>query len=510
VAENETQGAWTLPDSWVWTTLEHCVDILDSQRVPVNASERDARITGKHSSELYPYYGATGQVGWIDDYLFDEELVLLGEDGAPFLQALKDKAYIIRGKSWVNNHAHVLRAIAELMENSFLCHYLNTADYHDYVTGTTRLKLNQSRMRKVPVPLVPLPEQRRIVAEIETQFTRLDAGVAALERAQANLKRYRTSVLKAACEGCLVPTEAELARAEGRDYEPAGQLLACILAERQAKWEAENPGKKYKEAALPDTEDLPELPAGWVWTNLEQLSWHSRYGTSQKCTYDVPGPPVLRIPNISNGNFDLTDMKFGTKPSELQRIDPLAPNDLLIIRTNGSRDLIGRSALVRKAFGQLTYFASYLIRFRLVDTGNVPAWVAAIWDAPIMREWLERVAATSAGQYNISIGSLNQLPIPLPPLAEQRRIVADVERRLSVVAALEREVEAALARARRLRQAVLKRAFKGRLVPQDPGDEPASALLECIRAERARREGEGEASRRGGRRKKLPKQLELF
>ena len=115
MAENKVQGEWTLPDGWVWTTIGQVAEILDSKRIPVNASDREARIADKSSNELYPYYGATGQVGWIDDYLFDEELVLLGEDGAPFLQALKDKAYTIHGKSWVNNHAHVLRAIAALM-----------------------------------------------------------------------------------------------------------------------------------------------------------------------------------------------------------------------------------------------------------------------------------------------------------------------------------------------------------------------------------------------------------
>jgi type I restriction enzyme S subunit len=123
----------------------------------------------------------------------------------------------------------------------------------------------------------------------------------------------------------------------------------------------------------------------------------------------------------------------------------------------------------------------------------------------MMREWLERAAATSAGQYNISIGSLSQLPIPLPPFAEQRHIMAEVERRLSVVAALEAEVEAALARATRLRQSILKRAFEGRLVPQDPNDEPASALLARIKAEREA--GKGKSS---GKKKRKPQQLEMF
>ena len=132
--------------------------------------------------------------------------------------------------------------------------------------------------------MLPSTEQHRIVAEIEKQFTRLDTAVAALKRTQANLKRYRASVLKAACEGRLVPTEAELARKEGRDYEPADRLLACILNERRAKWEADQLAKmqaqgkvpkddtwkeKYQEPTGPDTTDLPKLPEGWVWASLD-------------------------------------------------------------------------------------------------------------------------------------------------------------------------------------------------------------------------------------------------
>ena len=111
------------------------------------------------------------------------------------------------------------------------------------------------------------------MAEIEKQFTRLDASVAALKRVQGNLKRYRASVLKAACEGTLVPTETELARAEGRDYETADRLLERILSERRARWEAqENRRGNYKEPVAPDTSDLPELPEGWVWATWSQLS----------------------------------------------------------------------------------------------------------------------------------------------------------------------------------------------------------------------------------------------
>ena len=158
-----------LPKRWLETKLENCIEILDNERIPINFSERKLR-QGK-----IPYYGSTGQVGWIDDYLFDEELVLLGEDAAPFLNNFKDKAYLISGKSWVNNHAHVLRGIKDLLLNSFLCHFLNQFDYYGYVTGTTRLKLNQTSMKTIPVLLPPLSEQKRIVSKIESIFGRIDA-----------------------------------------------------------------------------------------------------------------------------------------------------------------------------------------------------------------------------------------------------------------------------------------------------------------------------------------------
>jgi type I restriction enzyme S subunit len=203
-----------LPNSWSVTQLENCVDILDGQRVPVNSSEREKRKGN------IPYYGATGQIGWIDDFLFDEELLLLGEDGAPFFDPLKNKAYIIRGKSWVNNHAHVLRARASITSNSYLCYYLNVFRYDGYVSGTTRPKLNQGPMRKIPVPLPPLPEQKRIVSEIDRLLTIADANERIIEESVASAKILKQSILYNAFRGKLVPQDSS--------DEPASVLLERI------------------------------------------------------------------------------------------------------------------------------------------------------------------------------------------------------------------------------------------------------------------------------------------
>jgi len=230
-----------IPNKWEWTSLSECCEILDNERIPINSKERQERISNKKETELYPYYGATGQVGWIDDYLFDDEIILLGEDGAPFLDAMKNKAYLVKGKSWVNNHAHVLKALSGLTSNKFICNYLNFFEYNGYVTGTTRYKLNQSRMKEMPVLIPPLPEQQRIVAKIEELFTKLDAGVESLKQAQLQLKRYRQSVLKAAVEGKLTAEwrEQRSVQVSKDELEPAEKLLERILKERREKWEAD-------------------------------------------------------------------------------------------------------------------------------------------------------------------------------------------------------------------------------------------------------------------------------
>lgn len=183
---------------WKWVALEDAVEICDYLRKPVNSKERAQRIANKREDELYPYYGATGQVGYIDSYLSDGEYVLLGEDGAPFLDPFAKKAYLIKGKGWVNNHAHVLKS---KLNNKFLCYYLNQVDYNGLVTGTTRYKLTQAAMKRILVPTPDLVEQERIVSKIEELFSKLDASVEELKTAKEKLKVYRQAVLKEAFTG---------------------------------------------------------------------------------------------------------------------------------------------------------------------------------------------------------------------------------------------------------------------------------------------------------------------
>lgn len=511
---SETNG---LPVGWCQTILGNAAEIHDDLREPVNAEERAKRLG------WIPYYGATGQVGWIDDYLMDGEYVLLGEDGAPFFDPHKPKAYRVEGKAWVNNHAHVLRGIDGAMDNRYLTFALNHTDYRGFANGTTRLKLTQAAMRRLPIRLAPLNEQRRIVAKIEELFSDLDAGVAALERIRANLKRYRAAVLKAAVEGklsqawrakqvdaasrrvgseCAETGSVASVKATRQDaastLEPATKLLERILTERRQKWEqtqlakfaaaGKTPPKgwreKYIEPAAPDTSALPELPQGWCWARIEQLLTRSEYGTSVKCDYGAIGPPVLRIPNIAKGQIDLDDMKQATVQIGLTGEDALQKGDLLMCRTNGSINLIGKAALVRGNYEPFHTFASYLLRFRFREHNTLPKWVHLFLTSSHGRLFIEKNAASSAGQHNISLSLIHTMLLPLPPLAEQSEIAQEVESRLSIIEETEAQINANLKRAAHLRQSILKRAFEGKLVPQDPSDEPAEKLLERIKAER--------------------------
>lgn len=189
----------TSPTHWEVKKLGEICEIMDNQRKPINSSEREKRLIS--AKQKFPYYGATGQVGFIDDYIFDCEAVLLGEDGAPFLDFFKDKAYMVSGKFWVNNHAHILKAKNKISLNAFICYFLNTLDYSPYVSGTTRLKLNQSSMKNIEIPLPPLSEQNLIVAEIDRRFAIVDKTLNLIDKSIQNAKNLKQSILKKAFNG---------------------------------------------------------------------------------------------------------------------------------------------------------------------------------------------------------------------------------------------------------------------------------------------------------------------
>jgi type I restriction enzyme S subunit len=305
-----------------------------------------------------------------------------------------------------------------------------------------------------------LPEQRRIVAEIEKQFTRLEAGVAALRRVQANLKRYRAAVLKAACEGKLVPTEAELAKKGNRKskFETGEALLARILTERRQNWQGRG---SFVEPVAPDTTILPKLPQGWTWATVEQLSNVVR-GASPRPAGD---------PRFFGGNVPwITVGPLTADNSPYLKSVPASLNEL---GREHSRFIEPQTLLLTNSGATLGVPKISLIG------GCINDGVAALMDVgyPLklyllyfLRTQTERLRGLNQGaaQPNLNTTIIKAINVPLPPLAEQTRIVAEVERRLSVVEELETVVSANLQRATRLRQSILHKAFAGELVATMP------------------------------------------
>ena len=330
--------------------------------------------------------------------------------------------------------------------------------------GTAVPRLNVAHVRALRVPVPPLDEQRQIVAEIEKQFTRLEAGVAALRRVQANLKRYRAAVLKAACEGRLVPTEAELAKAENRKFETGEALLVRILTERQRNRQGRG---KYKTPAVPSsTANLPPLPEGWTWATPDQLSavddgaiCAGPFGTIFKARDFRPeGIPIIFLRHVFPRRYLTRKPGFMDvgKWEKLFRPYSVFGGELLVTKLG---EPPGVCAIYPEGIGPAMVTPD-VMKMTPNPAAALPMFLMHYFNSETARDFATGVAfGTTRSRLTLPI--FREIPVPLPPLAEQTRIVAEVERRLSVVDELESVVTANLQRAIRLRQSILARAFSG-------------------------------------------------
>lgn len=388
---------------------------------------------------------------------------------------------------------HVLRA-TEIVLPKWIAHFVSQKsvrrDAKRSMTGSAgQLRVTALWLNEQELPIPPLNEQRRIVAKIEELFTELDAGVAALERAKANLKRYRVAVLKAAVEGKLT---AEW-RAKHPATEPASALLASILQERRQKWEADQLAKfaaagkeppknwkaKYVEPTPPDTTGLPELPEGWCWASVEQLSDPHRpvsYGILKPGDYVESGIPMLRIVDLKDGEavFDRVHKVSHQLSDEFSRTQ-LQGGEVLISLV-GTIGRIGHvphptpTANIHRNLGMIAPMEVSCGRF-----------LATALTSETCQKQI-RHFSTGALQPLFNLADLKRVAIPVPQLLEQKQLVVEIAEKLSQIDAAETAIEHGLLRASRLRQSILKQAFEGKLVPQDPTDEPASVLLERLKA----------------------------
>lgn len=421
-----------IPEGWAESTIPQVAEVLDTKRIPINSDERAARIDGKSQQSLVAYYGATGQVGWIDTHLFDEDLVLLGEDGVSFLDPGKPKAYRVSGKSWVSNHAHVLRARQDALDWRLLEAQLNTLNYTGHVTGSTRLKLTQGAMNKLPILVPPLAEQKRIADKLDTVLTRVDAVNTRLARVAPLLKRFRQSVLAAATSGRLT---ADLNGGAVSAPVELGDLCNVYGGKR--------------------------LPKGF------QLS-----------DFDT-GFPYVRVTDFDSFSVKTDQLKYVPEEAAREISRYIINASDVYISIAGSIGLVGQVPVAIDG-ANLTENAARIVPNKKLR----PVFLMYQLASPQLQEQMhEKKIATT--QDKLGLFRIKSLNIWLPGLDEQTEIVRRVETLFAFADRLEARLAQAQTAATRLTPALLAKAFRGELVPQDPNDEPAAELLRRLQAERA-------------------------
>ena len=390
-----------------------------------------------------PVYGSSGLIDKFDRALTNGPTLIIGRKGTV------GATHYSPEPCWPIDTVYFAEASVE-KDLRFFKHLLDHLQLGrmDRSTAVPGLSRDDYNAREVAIP--DISEQRRIVAEIEKQFTRLEAGVAALRRVQANLKRYRAAVLKAACEGRLVPTEAELAKAENRKYETGEELLARVVTERRQT----SPGRRQEQQpATPKASELVRLPDGWIWTTLGAC-FHVAVGAtpSRKEGRFWGGT----IPWVSSGEvrfkpiFETREMitSEGLENSSTH----LNSSGSVLLGMIGEGKTRGQTAILRVAACNNQNCAA----IRVSETPILPDYVYYwLWSQ------YDETRRTSSGnnQPALNKARVQAAPLPLPPVREQMRIVAEAERLLSVVEDLEAVVSANLQRAARLRHSILQSVF---------------------------------------------------
>ncbi|WP_096704065.1 restriction endonuclease subunit S [Magnetospirillum sp. 15-1] len=456
-----------------WGQAQFCSVVVnhDGRRRPVKSADRAKR------QGPFPYFGASGVIDHVDGYLFDGSYLLIAEDGANLLSRSTPIAFQALGKFWVNNHAHIVKP-CDGVSLKYLERFLNSIDLAPFVTGSAQPKLTQKALDTIPLPIAPTAEQHRIAAKIDSLFARSSQARDELAHIPRLIERYRQAVLGAAFRGDLT--------ADWRESHPLGnptQHLGKVLSDRRDGWLAAQASSRRRNYPEPEEADwFPdiELPDGWAWASVDQLTTEMQYGTSAKTNEDANGVPVLRMGNIVRGELQVENLKYLPADHDEFPALLLQQGDILFNRTN-SPELVGKSAVFRDQLPKAS-FASYLIRLKAV--GIIPALLSAYINSPYGRAWVRSVVSQQVGQANVNGTKLSHLAVPLIPDDEQIVLDQRIAQMMAAIDTMEHEMLRATGLIDRLDQSILDKAFTGKLVPQDPADEPASKLLERITAAR--------------------------
>lgn len=484
--ESETE----LPTSWERSKLHKIAHILYGKELPKK----------ELIPEGYPVFGANGIIGYYNAYHWEDEQVLISCRGAN-----SGKINLSPKKCYVTNNSLVLDFFGELQKSrKYFYYYLQTISKTNLVTGTAQPQVTINNANEIDLLIPPLPEQHRIVEKIETLFSELDSGVESLKAAKAQLKRYRQSVLKHAFEGKL--TEQWRA-VHANELESAESLLKRIKTEREAAYEKkldewteavkawEANGKEGKKPAKPkklkevppfseeELAFLSSLPRLWNWSKLSDVFWDSpQNGLYKPASEYGHGVKIIRIDDFYEGELvkknDFKRVKLTEDEISTFKVEESA---ILINRVN-SLDYLGKCCFVNGLI-EPTVFESNIMKI-VVSEAVLPEYITMFLTSVLGTKLIRANAKHAVNQASINQTDVANTPFPLCTIDEQHQIVNEIESRLSEADVMEKAIDESLLKAERLRQSILKKAFEGKLVPQDENDEPASELLKRIKEDR--------------------------
>lgn len=418
--ESGVEWLGEIPAHWEVKRLKHVTECIDGKRVPLNSEQR-AEIKGE-----YPYWGANGIVDYIDRWLFDEELVLLGEDGAPFFEPNKDVAFLVQGKVWVNNHAHVLRP-KPMIEPKFLSHLLNVIDYSTYIDGSTRDKLTQDEMNGIPIQFPPLPEQRAIAAFLDRETAKIDALIAKRERMIALLQEKRAALISQAVT-------------KGLDLNvPMKDSGVEWLGEIPKNWQV----KKLKHLALALECGIQMGPFGSMLKNL---------------SFEDTGIKVFGQENTIAGDFGCGSRWITAEQYHELKQYELMPGDIVVTR-KGS---LGNARLVPSGAPK-GIIDSDTIRIRIECQKLGSEYLSLLLhDAHYMQEQIQskKRGAVLGG---LNTQTIADLIVLVPPWLEQTNILTYCREIENYVEALLGKINFIIQRLREYRTALISAAVTGKI-----------------------------------------------
>lgn len=468
-----------LPASWVKTRLG------DVTSKPQYGWTTKASRSGNNLRLLRTSDISSGRVSWADvphcelepkdptKYFLNTGDIVVARAGSV------GKSFLMREDVRDAVFASYLVRFTPRISSEYVHFFMQSRRYWEQIeeksAGIAIPNVNASKLSAIKLPLPPLGEQERIVEKIEALFAELDKGEESLRQVQTLLASYRQSVLKAAVTGELT---ADWRAERAGQLEHGRDLLDRILKARRENWQGRG---KYKEPADPDAEFLFDVPATWEWASLSQLSF-IKGGITVDRKREPADPvtlPYLRVANVQNGYLDLGEIKEITVDRDKAEQCLLEPGDILL-NEGGDRDKLGRGWVWSGEIDPCIH-QNHVFRARPVLPELCSKFISYYSNA-FGQPFFMRKGRQSVNLASISMTAISGLPIPLPSIEEQEEIVNAIETKLATVSDIVKTCEAEFARSAALRQSILKDAFSGKLVPQDPNDEPAAQLLARIKA----------------------------